>query len=169
MDLLTVQGTLKRLFQHHSSKALILWRSAFFIVQLSHPYMTTGKTIALTRWTFVGMTTWKTSNSKVFYVFFLNRFGTIENHIFGWQFLTAFRIDFLVIQLCSQFLWRDYFKTAIFNLVYRSYWREKRPLWETVLGKNGKKRDGLFYNFNNDKICTEPCLLRTFKRMEPNS
>ena len=53
MDLLAVQGTLKSLLQHHSSKALILWHSAFFIVQLSHPYMTTGKTIALTRQTFV--------------------------------------------------------------------------------------------------------------------
>ena len=53
-DLLTVQGTLKSLFQHHGSKASILWHSAFFIVQLSHIYMTTGKTIALTRWTFVG-------------------------------------------------------------------------------------------------------------------
>ena len=52
LDLLTVQGTLKSLLQHHSSKASILWRSAFFIVQLSHPYMTTGKTTALTRWTF---------------------------------------------------------------------------------------------------------------------
>ena len=50
-DLLEVQGTLKSLLQHHSSKASILWRSAFFIVQLSHPYMTTGKTMALTRWT----------------------------------------------------------------------------------------------------------------------
>ena len=54
LDLLAVQGTLKSLLQHHSSKASILWRSPFFIVQLSHPYMTTGKTIALTRWTFVG-------------------------------------------------------------------------------------------------------------------
>ena len=53
LDLLAVQGTLKSLFQHHSSKASILGRSAFFIVQLSHPYMTTGKTIALTRHTFV--------------------------------------------------------------------------------------------------------------------
>ena len=53
-DLLAVQETLKRLLQHHSSKASILWRSAFFIDQLSHPCMTTGKTIALTRWTFVG-------------------------------------------------------------------------------------------------------------------
>ena len=53
LDLLSVQGTLKSLLQHHSLKASILWCSAFFIVQLSHPHMTTGKTIALTRWTFV--------------------------------------------------------------------------------------------------------------------
>ena len=54
LDLLAVQGTLKSLFQHHTSKASILWCSVFFIVQLSHPYITIGKTIALTRWTFVG-------------------------------------------------------------------------------------------------------------------
>ena len=54
LDLLAVQGTLKSLLQHHSSKASILQCSAFFIVQLSHPYMTTGKTIALTKWIFVG-------------------------------------------------------------------------------------------------------------------
>ena len=54
MDLLAVQGTLKSILQHHSSKASVLRHSAFFIVQLSHPYMTTGKAIALTRWTFVG-------------------------------------------------------------------------------------------------------------------
>ena len=54
MDLLAVQETLKSLLQHHSLKASVLWHSAFFIVQLSHPYMTTGKTIALTRQTFVG-------------------------------------------------------------------------------------------------------------------
>ena len=54
LDLLAVQGTLKSLLQHHSSKASILWRSTFFVVQLSHPYMTTGKTITLTSWTFVG-------------------------------------------------------------------------------------------------------------------
>ena len=51
LDLLAVQGTLESLLQHHGSKASILWHSAFFIVQLSHPYMTTGKTIALNRWT----------------------------------------------------------------------------------------------------------------------
>ena len=54
LDILAVQGTLKSLLQHHSSKASILWSSAFFTVQLSHPYLTTGKNIALTRWTFVG-------------------------------------------------------------------------------------------------------------------
>ena len=54
LDLLAVQGTLKSLLQHHSSKASIPWHSAFFTIQLSYPYMTTGKTIALTRWTFVG-------------------------------------------------------------------------------------------------------------------
>ena len=54
MDLLAVQGTLMNLLQHHNLKASILWHSAFFTVQLSHPYTTTGKTIALTRWTFVG-------------------------------------------------------------------------------------------------------------------
>ena len=53
LDLLAVQGTLKNILQHHSSKASVPQRSAFFIVQLSHPYMTTGKTIALTRWIFV--------------------------------------------------------------------------------------------------------------------
>ena len=54
LDLLAVQGTLKSLLQHHSSKASILQHSAFFTIQLSHPYMTTGETIALTRWIFVG-------------------------------------------------------------------------------------------------------------------
>ena len=62
LDLLAVQGTLKSCLQHHSSKALILQLSAFFIVQLSHPYMTTGKTIALTRWTFVDQVTFMVFN-----------------------------------------------------------------------------------------------------------
>ena len=61
-DLLTVQGTLKSLLQHHSSKVSILQHSAFFIVQLSHPYMTTGKTLAWTRWTFVGKMMYPLSN-----------------------------------------------------------------------------------------------------------
>ena len=53
-DLLAIEGNLRSLLQHHSSKASVLWHSTFFTVKLSHPYMTTGKTIALTRWTFVG-------------------------------------------------------------------------------------------------------------------
>ena len=57
LDLLSVQGTVKSLLQHHSSKASIFWCSAFFMVQLSHPYMTTGKTVALSRWNFVGKVT----------------------------------------------------------------------------------------------------------------
>ena len=71
-DLCAVQGTLKSLLQHHSSKASILWCSVFFMVQLSHPYMTTGKTIALTRWTFV---------SKVMPLLFnmLSRFSMLFN------------------------------------------------------------------------------------------
>ena len=87
LDLLAVQGTLKSLLQHHSSKALILQRSAFFTVQLSHPYVTTGKTIALTRWTFVG---------KVMSLLFniLSRLvgnwgqegkGTTEDEMAGWH------------------------------------------------------------------------------------
>ena len=62
LNLLAVQGTLKSLLHHHSSKASVLQCSAFFIVQLSHPYMTTGKTIALTRWTFIS--TWHVTKSK---------------------------------------------------------------------------------------------------------
>ena len=66
LDLLAVQGTLKSLLQHPSSKASILWCSAFFMVQLLHPYMTTGKTTALTRWTFVSKVM-----SLLFFFFFL--------------------------------------------------------------------------------------------------
>ena len=66
LDLLAVQGTLKSLLQHHSSKASILQHSAFLIVQLSHPYMTTGKTTALTRWTFVGKVKLLYTNKKFF-------------------------------------------------------------------------------------------------------
>ena len=64
LDFLAVQGTLKTLLQHHSSKVSVLQHSIFFIVQLSHPYMTTGKTIALTRWTFVGKVMFLLFNSK---------------------------------------------------------------------------------------------------------
>ena len=82
LDLLAVQGTHKSLLQHHSSKASILRRSAFFMVQFSHPYMTTGKTIALTMWTFVG---------KVMYLFF--------------NTLSIFVIVFLPRSKCLLFSW----------------------------------------------------------------
>ena len=70
LDLLAVLGTLKSLLQHHSSKVSILQGSAFFIVQLSHPYTTTGKTIALTRWTFVD----KIMSLLFIYLFFVSAF-----------------------------------------------------------------------------------------------
>ena len=69
LDLLAVQGTLKSFLQHHSSKASILLHSTFFIVQLSHPYMTTGKTIALTRWTFVGKVMFRLFFLKILFYF----------------------------------------------------------------------------------------------------
>ena len=68
LDLPAVQGTLKSLLQHHTSKASVLWHSAFFIIQLSHPYMTTGKIINLTRWTFVGKVKIKTNLQNCFYL-----------------------------------------------------------------------------------------------------
>ena len=68
LSLLAVQGTLKSLLQHHSSKASILRHSAFFTVQLSHPYMTTGKTIALTRWTFVGKVMSQSNSFSICYL-----------------------------------------------------------------------------------------------------
>ena len=82
LDLLAVQGTLKSLLQHHSSKASILWRSAFFIVQLSHPYMTTGKTIALTRQTFVNKVMSLLFNllSRLVITFFPRSLGPLVPH-----------------------------------------------------------------------------------------
>ena len=87
LDLLAVQGTLKSLLQHHSSKASILQRSVFFIVQLSHPYMTTGKAIALTRWTFVG---------KVMSLLFniLSSFSSKEGVSFNFMVAVAICCDF---------------------------------------------------------------------------
>ena len=84
---LRVQGTLKSLLQHHSSKASILWCSAFLIVQLSHPYITTGKTIALTRWTFVG---------KVMSLLF--------NMCLGWSWLFFQGASVFLFQGCSHHL-----------------------------------------------------------------
>ena len=80
-DLLAVQGTLKSLLQHNSSKASILWHSAFFIVQLSHQYMTTGKTIALTTWTFVG----KVMSLLFIFILFIYLFFTIH-HFYYWSY-----------------------------------------------------------------------------------
>ena len=74
-DLLAVQGTLKNLLQHHSSKTSILWFSAFFMVQLSHPYMTTGKIIALTRWTFVLKVMSLLSNVSAFQCLYLHQYS----------------------------------------------------------------------------------------------
>ena len=99
LDLLAVQGTLKSLLQHYSSKASILWRSAFFTVQLSHPYMTTGKTIALTRWTFVGKVTSLLFNMLCRLMVLCNSLMTnveifsqayLSQYIFGEVFLKSF-------------------------------------------------------------------------------
>ena len=82
LDLLEFQGTLKSLLQHHSSKASILWSSSFFIVQLSHPYMTTGKTMALTRWTFVvkGMSLFLNMLSRLVIAFLPRN----KHHLISW-------------------------------------------------------------------------------------
>ena len=90
-DLLEALGTLKSLLQHHSLKASILWRSAFFMVQLSHPCMTTGKTIALTRWTFVGNVMALLFNQlSRFVITFLPR---SKHHLISW----------LQVTICSDF------------------------------------------------------------------
>ena len=78
-DLLAVQGTLKSLLQHHNLKASIIQHSAFFMVQLSHPYMTTGKTIALTRWTFVTKVMLAQSVSQPFHVLLLKEMQRYKN------------------------------------------------------------------------------------------
>ena len=92
LDLLAVQGTLKSLLQHHSSKASILQCSAFFIVQLSHPYMTTGKTIALTIWTSVG---------KVMSLLF-NMLSRKADHSFSSKELVSFNF-MAAVTICSDF------------------------------------------------------------------
>ena len=92
LDLLAVPGTLKSLLQHHSSKASILWHSAFFIVQLSHPYMTTGKTIALTRRTFVGKVMsllLPTPSLLLIHAFFTYR---LRNYMLGFSTCPAFEV-----------------------------------------------------------------------------
>ena len=90
LDLLAVQGTLKSLLQHHSSKASILQRSAFFTVQLSHPYTTTGKTVALTRWTFVG---------KVMSLLF----NTLSRLVISFPRSKRLLISYLQVTICSDF------------------------------------------------------------------
>ena len=87
LALLAFQGTLKSLFQHHNSKASILQHSAFFLVQLSHPYMTTGKTIALIRWTFV---------SKVMFLLFNMLSSLVITFLLGSNFM-------VVVTICSDF------------------------------------------------------------------
>ena len=91
LDLLAVQGTLKNLLQHHSSKASVLWFSTIFVVQLSHPYITTRKTIALTRWTFVG-----NIMSLLFHI--LSKFG----HSFSTKEQASFNF-MAAITICSDF------------------------------------------------------------------
>ena len=90
LDLLAVQGTLESLLQHHSSKASILWPSAFFTVQLSHPYRTTGKTIALTRWTFVGK------------VIFLESYSSIKRNAFESVLMRLMNLEHIIQNEVSQ-------------------------------------------------------------------
>ena len=92
-DLLTVQRTLKSLFQHHSSKASVLWYAAFFMVQLLHPYMTTGKTIAFTRWTIVG---------KVMSLCFNMLSRLIIGHSFSFKEQESFNFK-AAVTICSDF------------------------------------------------------------------
>ena len=90
-DFLAVQGTLKSLFQHHSSKASTLWHSAFFMVQLSHSYLTPGKTIALTLWTFVGKLVSLVFQSVVVYV--CHSFPSMEQVSFNFMAAVTFHDD----------------------------------------------------------------------------
>ena len=117
-DLLAVQGTLKSLLQHHSSKASILWHSAVFMVQLSHPYVTTGKTIALTTWTFVGKVMPLHFNMLSRLVIpFLPRSKRL---LISWLRSPSASLDSLVLSICS-----IYFHTHIlpnhFENVCRQY------------------------------------------------
>ena len=104
MDLLAVQGTLKSLLQYHSSKASILQRSAFFIVQLSHPYMTTGKTIALTRQTFVGKLISLLFNMlSRLVITFLSRSKCL---LISWLQSPSAVTHFLTYECCCLLVWR---------------------------------------------------------------
>ena len=102
-DLLAVQGTLRSLLQHHSSKASILRRSAFFTVQFSHPYTTTGKTIALTRWTFVGKIMSLLLNT-LFFTYLLFHLAMISSTLlFGSIYKYA-----LILPMLSREVWRTF-------------------------------------------------------------
>ena len=107
LDLLSVQGTLKHLLQHHSSKASIFWHSAFFMVQLSHPYMTTGKTIALTRQTFVD----KVMSLLLIYLFIYLFFMPLLFNI-----LSRLVITFLQRSKCLLILWLQLPSAVIFGV-----------------------------------------------------
>ena len=113
LDLFAVQGTLQSLLQHHGSKASILWHSAFFTVQLSHPYMTTGKTIALTRWTFVGkvmslhlcLNPYAVPIGKLTWNIWLN--STVYNSFFPWAKILPIvrQLCHINAPLCSESQW----------------------------------------------------------------
>ena len=139
LDLLTVQGILKSLLQHHNSKASILWRSAFFIVQHSHPYMTMGKTRALTRWTFAGKVKSLLFNIlSTLVIAFLPR----SKHLFNFMATVTICSDFGTPQnkVCHSFhcfpiylpwsdgtgcwdlnFWMLSFKPAFFTLLFYAY------------------------------------------------
>ena len=124
LDLLAVQGTLKTLLQHHSSKASILWCSAFFIVHLSYPYMTTGNTIALTRRTFVGKRSqyqWlKTQDRRVFLCLV-----TIQA---GLQPLPLQKLRFLLLGNSFSFWWCSHLHGAIWLATIPEFQEERRGI-----------------------------------------
>ena len=108
MDLLAVQGTLKSLLQHHSSKASILWRSVVFTVQLLHPYMTTGKTIGLTRWAFVGKVISLLFNMlsewirKLWYIYTMEYYSAIKKNTFESVLMRWMKLEPIIQSEVSQ-------------------------------------------------------------------
>ena len=124
LDLLAVQGTLKSLLQHHSSKAAILWCTAFFIAQLSHSYMTTGKTTALTRWTFVDEV------MSLLFIFFNFYFILFFNFYFIYFFISW---SLITLQYCSGFChtltWISHGYTCISHPNPPSHLLSTRSLW----------------------------------------
>ena len=133
LELLAVQGTLKSLLQHHSSKASIFWPSAFFTVQLSHPYMTTGKTIALTRWTFV---------NKVMSLL-LNMLSRLVITFLSWS-----KCFLISVTICSDFgaqknkvshcfhCFPIYLLFSYWNLTNTIYYQPFKPLWRAKMRSN---------------------------------